>query len=398
MGTCSRSLLWTLGAACLMGIVVGQITTAQVSTGSPLSAGVSSDAPNATTAGVFMVSTTAVTVTAEVPSATANPMETTGVPSATTASAEVSSTTPTATVPIMPNGTTVQVSTGPASVVTELVGVSSAPPSGTVSTNMPPIVPNVRASAGVPSATPFVSTMESTNCSVVNMTTCTACSPGTFPSNETLSCFCCSEGFCADPTDCISCPVGHYQPLAGQLSCLLCPQGYYTNLMKSAACLPCQPGYYSNESGISACRACEKGTFKGSSDSKCEVCHIGEYQLQRGKESCDKCPENHYCPSPDVNPILCPPNAFCPAGSTQPQYCMETFLYKAGNSCELAPLTIVLLAISSAGGVLVVSLIILKQKQEKVRKTLKSPLLSKGARPHTTYGVTGHTEPVYAGW
>lgn len=53
--------------------------------------------------------------------------------------------------------------------------------------------------------------------------------------------------------------------------------------------------------------------------------------------------------SPDVNPIMCPPDAFCPAGSTQPQYCMETFLQKAGDSCELAPLTIVLLAILSAG-------------------------------------------------
>lgn len=77
---------------------------------------------------------------------------------------------------------------------------------------------------------------------------------------------------------------------------------------------------------------------------------------------------------------------------------METFLYKAGNSCELAPLTIVLLAVSSAGGVLLVSVIILKQRQENGRKTLKFPLLSKGARPYTTYGVTGRTEPVYAGW
>ncbi|EMP39388.1 hypothetical protein UY3_03390 [Chelonia mydas] len=38
-------------------------------------------------------------------------------------------------------------------------------------------------------------------------------------------------------------------------------------------------------------------TYKGASDSKCEICNIGEYQVQRGKESCDKCPENYYCPN-----------------------------------------------------------------------------------------------------
>lgn len=53
--------------------------------------------------------------------------------------------------------------------------------------------------------------------------------------------------------------------------------------------------------------------------------------------------------SPDVNPVKCPPDAFCPAGSTEPAYCMEVFLYKAGDSCQLTPLMVVLLAIFSAG-------------------------------------------------
>lgn len=36
--------------------------------------------------------------------------------------------------------------------------------------------------------------------------------------------------------------------------------------------------------------------FKASGDNQCKVCKTGEYQLQVGQESCDICPENHYCP------------------------------------------------------------------------------------------------------
>lgn len=53
--------------------------------------------------------------------------------------------------------------------------------------------------------------------------------------------------------------------------------------------------------------------------------------------------------SPDVNPILCPGDAFCPEGSTAPGYCMETFFRKAGEECELAPVTIALLVIGGGG-------------------------------------------------
>lgn len=53
--------------------------------------------------------------------------------------------------------------------------------------------------------------------------------------------------------------------------------------------------------------------------------------------------------SPDVNPIQCPGDAFCPAGSLAPGYCMETFFRKAGETCELAPVTIALLVIGGGG-------------------------------------------------
>lgn len=50
-----------------------------------------------------------------------------------------------------------------------------------------------------------------------------------------------------------------------------------------------------------------------------------------------------------MNPVKCPPDAFCPAGSAEPAYCMEAFLYKAGDSCQLTPLMVILLAVFSAG-------------------------------------------------
>lgn len=50
-----------------------------------------------------------------------------------------------------------------------------------------------------------------------------------------------------------------------------------------------------------------------------------------------------------MSPVKCPPDAFCPAGSAGPAYCMEVFLYKVGDSCQLTPLTVILLAVFSAG-------------------------------------------------
>lgn len=50
-----------------------------------------------------------------------------------------------------------------------------------------------------------------------------------------------------------------------------------------------------------------------------------------------------------MSPVKCPPDAFCPAGSAEPAYCMEAFLYKAGDSCQLTPLMVILLAVLSAG-------------------------------------------------
>ncbi|XP_069833400.1 uncharacterized protein [Dendropsophus ebraccatus] len=91
------------------------------------------------------------------------------------------------------------------------------------------------------------------------------------------------------------------------------------------------------------------GMYKGHGDDRCKYCRDGEYQISWGGERCEVCPIGHYCPSPDINPISCPEDAFCPAGSTEPSYCMETFLRKEGDSCTLAPFTIIMLIVCAVG-------------------------------------------------
>ncbi|NWU61051.1 SVEP1 protein, partial [Pterocles burchelli] len=438
----------------LLGIALGQTTTTHVpiaSTPAPPSA-TTTEVPTASTpeppsatntvasappTNSAMLSTGVAPATANfVTSATANLVTSTAALSADPSTEKPAQTLPTtANVTVLTSGSMVisQTSTGPMAASTSAL---VSPPGGTTS-------------PGVPSAAPFLTTARPSNCSTVNVTACARCSPGTVPNTGTLSCSCCAGGSCMDPGACTSCPLGHYQPESGQLSCLPCPRGRYANITRSTLCLPCPPGHYANESGAAACRACAKGyfssqenaafclpclpgsfcnttscpaclpcpggqealreaseectpcrpgTFKGPSDNNCKLCRTGEYQLQWGKESCDLCPENHYCPSPDVTPVRCPPDAFCPTGSAEPAYCMEVFLYKVGDSCQLTPLMVVLLAVCSVGAILAIFLIILRRRQEYSKKSLKSLLLPRGSGQHTTYGGTEHTEPVYAGW
>ncbi|XP_026085342.1 laminin subunit alpha-5-like isoform X2 [Carassius auratus] len=218
------------------------------------------------------------------------------------------------------------------------------------------------------------------SCSGLNTSTCAACAPGSYYDNETLLCSCCPEaGLCVLPGACLLCVQGFYQPLAGQQGCVPCSSGFYSNVTGSPVCQPCPSGSFSNNTGSASCAACApgfytslqnstscnpcpQGTYCNSSScaqcrvcpagsealrtaskectpcrpgmhklahqTMCQICSSGFYQIHWGQENCDLCPENHYCPSPDVNPILCPTDAFCPEGSTAPGYCMETFFRK----------------------------------------------------------------------
>ncbi|XP_040275155.1 signal peptide, CUB and EGF-like domain-containing protein 1 isoform X1 [Bufo bufo] len=293
-----------------------------------------------------------------------------------------------------------------------------------------------------------------TNCTSVNATDCEACSPGTHSNNDTESCFCCSSGFCVNSSDCVPCASGFYQPQGGQVTCLPCPPGLYTNTTGSVMCQSCQPGYFTDENASVSCIPCEKGHFasqqnalqcepcpngafcnttsctqctmcpdgqeslavgsiecslcrpgmyKGHGDDRCKYCKDGDYQVNWGGERCEECPVNHYCPSPDIGPILCPDDAFCPAGSMEPSYCMETFLSKDGESCSPTPFTITILVVCAVVIFLGVLYVIRKQRLTSERRRIlgfgpRSPLLHTKRSSSSLYGITYDAEPVYAGW
>ncbi|XP_040191226.1 tumor necrosis factor receptor superfamily member 9-like [Rana temporaria] len=302
--------------------------------------------------------------------------------------------------------------------------------------------------------TSIVMTPADFNCSSVNTTECMVCPAGTYPDNDTEFCQCCSNASCVNSSHCLPCQFGYYQPHSGQADCLPCPQGFYTNTSKSEVCQSCQPGSFSNASASVLCTSCEKGFFssiqnatqcqpctpgsfcntssctscalcpageeavnsgsadctpcspgmyKGPKDPRCLHCRDGEYQAESGADRCNVCPIDHYCPSPDIGPITCPEDAFCPAGSTEPSYCMETFLRKSGDSCEMAPLTIVLLVVCAAVLLFAVIYVVRKHRMAEQRQpmtafTPKSPLLKSQRSSSSIYGLDYDAEPVYAGW
>lgn len=139
---------------------------------------------------------------------------------------------------------------------------------------------------------------------------------------------------------------------------------------------------------------------KAPHETLCQICGSGYFQIHWGQESCDVCPENHYCPSPDVNPIQCPNDAFCPAGSLAPSYCMETFFRKSGDTCELAPVTIALLVIGGGVALLFIILMVLRQRRDADGELTmaRAPLLRKERPQGRYYGIPCDAEPVYAGW
>ncbi|XP_046906197.1 uncharacterized protein si:dkey-21a6.5 [Hypomesus transpacificus] len=139
---------------------------------------------------------------------------------------------------------------------------------------------------------------------------------------------------------------------------------------------------------------------KAAQQKMCQICSSGSFQIRWGQESCNICPENNYCPSPDVNPIQCPSDAFCPPGSTAPGYCMETFFRKAGEDCELAPVTIALLVIGGGVALLFIILVVLRHRKDTDGELAqaRAPLLRKERPQGRYYGMPCDAEPVYAGW
>ncbi|XP_030574860.1 laminin subunit gamma-1 [Archocentrus centrarchus] len=300
--------------------------------------------------------------------------------------------------------------------------------------------------------TPVIFSSTTPGCAAFNLSTCEPCAPGSQYDNNTLLCTCCLDlGRCVFPGACLPCTRGFYQPLAGQQQCLPCSRGFYTNFTGSPLCHPCPPGSFNNNTGEDTCTSCSPGFFSSQHNSTsckpctqgrfcnsssctqcqmcpsgtealqmaakdctpcrpgmykaahqpmCQICSSGYFQIHWGRESCDICPENHYCPSPDVNPIQCPSDAFCPAGSLAPGYCMETFFRKSGDTCELAPVTIALLVIGGGVALLFIILMVLRRRRETDGEltVARAPLLRKERPQGRYYGLPCDAEPVYAGW
>uniref|UniRef100_A0A3Q3EBP4 Si:dkey-21a6.5 n=1 Tax=Hippocampus comes TaxID=109280 RepID=A0A3Q3EBP4_HIPCM len=256
-------------------------------------------------------------------------------------------------------------------------------------------IPVENATVLTPTSAPVSSTTPS--CSAFNISNCEPCAPG-WQYDNTLLCACCSEpGSCLFPGACLPCTVGFYQPLAGQQQCLPCGRGFYTS-SGCSQCQTCPGGSEALQSAAKDCTPC-RPMHKAPHQTMCQICSSGSFQINWGQESCDICPENHYCPSPDVNPIHCPSDAFCPEGSAAPGYCMETFFRKAGDTCELAPVTIALLVI--VGGALLFIIVMVARKMRDTDGELsvsRAPLLRKERPQGRYYGIPCDAEPVYAGW
>ncbi|KAJ7419015.1 hypothetical protein WISP_56169 [Willisornis vidua] len=366
------------------GIALGQTTSTEV----PIASTPASPTATSTEVPVASTPVPASATSTELPvastpvpaSATSTelPIASTPVPASAT-STEL----PIASTPAPASATSTQVSTAPSpappSATTTAV---SAPPPATVTlpAGLTSTTANLVTSTAAPSADPSTKTPTQTLPTTTDVTI--LISGSTAASQASAGPVTASTTAPVSPPGVVTSPE-----VPSEAPFLTTPTPSNCSRVNVTACARCPPGTFANQ-----------GTFKGLNDSRCKVCRTGEYQLQRGKESCDLCPENHYCPSPDVNPVKCPPDAFCPQGSTEPTYCMELFLYKAGNSCQLTPVMVVLLATFSAGGILVVFLVILRRRKDNGKKSLKSLLLPQGSGQHTTYGGTEHTEPVYAGW
>lgn len=312
---------------------------------------------------------------------------------------------------------------------------------------------NASAGSGTTTSPPVTTVLLPSNCTGFNTSSCSLCLPGHFSNNASLNCSCCADGSCFALEDCLMCPQGYYQSLAGHMTCVPCSKGTYTNSTGSMECHSCNSGLYANETGSTACKdclpgyfsnvnasicascaqglfcnttrcsecticpggeealstaatectSCQPGMCKPPKDVLCRMCQNGYYQIEPGQESCNLCPEQHYCPSPDVIPVRCPSDAFCPPGTTAPRYCMETFFLKSGDHCVLTPLTISLLVIIAILILLLIIIFIIRRKKENMpRDPVRSPLLSKeqtpGQETRMSYGISWDSEPLYAGW
>ena len=110
--------------------------------------------------------------------------------------------------------------------------------------------------------------------------TCHECETGKF-SNPLLPSY--------SKTECMDCPLGRSQNLAGKGSCHACLADTYQDERGQLACKGCPTGKFQFSEGGESCDPCEVGTylkpFVG-----CTACNNGQYQDEVGKGECKDCP------------------------------------------------------------------------------------------------------------
>jgi hypothetical protein len=121
-------------------------------------------------------------------------------------------------------------------------------------------------------------------------TSCKACLPGTYVSNN-YTCTKCTAGTYAGEasTYCPACPNGTISDI-GASTCTLCPAGTFTT--DHVACHLCQAGTYSGIAA-SSCQSCREGTYSTTNATTCTTCHAGYISTSNSSE-CTPCHAGNY--------------------------------------------------------------------------------------------------------
>mgnify|MGYP001168969170 CR=1 FL=1 len=155
--------------------------------------------------------------------------------------------------------------------------------------------------------------------SLEGQTQCSECPTGTYATMTGLvTCEPTPAGYdWIDSQTIQPCPLGHEQPLTGQLDCnpcspghfadslgtvecSACPLGRFQNGQGSYNCSRCNDGQYQDQTGQTSCTDCSFGTYSNASEygsiplSQCVLCGQHEYQDQQGQGSCKSCPQGQY--------------------------------------------------------------------------------------------------------
>ena len=153
-----------------------------------------------------------------------------------------------------------------------------------------------------------------------------------------------NESGAAQQSDCATCEVGHYCPIATQ-DPVVCPQGFYCT-SGLAAPIPCPSGTYGASTMLtmsSDCTDCDAGSYCSSEGllAPTGLCDPGYYCVTGASTSAPEslpqggvCPEGGYCTAGSSGPQACPPGTYnnvtgsrstaecepCPPG----YYCKDT--------------------------------------------------------------------------